>query len=64
MTNEEKNLIFEIIETKKSCRRAFQEINDNDTVEQYTSEITGILCVISKLNLFDDYFEYLVRGSK
>ena len=64
MTNEEKNLIFETIETKKTCRRAFKEINDNDTVERYTSEITGILCVISKLNLFDDYFEYMERGSK
>lgn len=61
MTNEEKKLIFDLIETKKTCRRAFKDINDAETVERYTSEITGILCVISKLNLFDEYFEYIER---
>ena len=64
MTSEEKNIIFELMDTKKNCWRAFKESSDTEMAAKYENEITGVLCVISKLNLFDDYFEYCRKESK
>lgn len=64
MTNEEKNIIFDVVKTKLICRRAFKDADDEDAVSRYDAEITGVLCVISKLGLWDDYFNFIEGGDK
>ena len=62
MTNEEKKTIFDLLEVKRINQRAFLDVDDYETAERYDYEICGILCVISKLDLFDDYFHFLTEG--
>ena len=64
MTNEEKKTIFDLLETKRINQRVFLDAGDYETTERYDHEITGILCVMSKLDLFDDYFHFLTEGEK
>lgn len=64
MTNEEKKTIFDLLETKRIVQRSFLDIDDYEMSERYDYEICGILCVMSKLNLFDDYFHFLTEEKK
>lgn len=64
MTNEEKKTIFDLLETKRIVQRSFSDVDDYEMVERYDYEIAGILCVMAKLDLFDDYFHFLTEGEK
>lgn len=64
MTNEEKKTIFDLLEVKRINQRAFLDSNDYEIAEHYEFEICGILCVMAKLDLFDDYFHFLTEGDK
>ena len=64
MTNEEKKIIFDLLETKRFNQGAFAHSGDYEIADRYEYEICGILCVMSKLDLFDDYFHFLTEGEK
>lgn len=58
MTNYEKEKLFELINTKKTCRRSFKMARDEKMVKSYDEQIIGLYSVLTLFNLWHEYFDY------
>ena len=64
MTNEEKIKIFDLLNTKKTCRQSFNMCRDEKMVNMYDDQISGIYSVLMLFDLFEEYFNYTYERNK
>lgn len=56
MTPEEKKIIFDCLDRKKACKKAFADVQDEKMISHYDSQVQLLLSLLDELNIYNDYF--------